>query len=201
MEKVKITKRDVIHTVSGVLFDMAPSHKPRRIDEIIEQCCKFCDDRIGNEYVIRLDDKEVWNFVKEMIYGFEAFRQLNLSQAELDNGITDCDNPNRKGGFAAYFVGHDDDGDVVSIETTNDYDNFIDLDAAVQNIVSELIWRSVNSNDCMFCKNAKEYYSNEPSGCDECQACIHNPNYKNNYVSHPKSLLPINSVEYQNYSE
>ena len=101
----------------------------------------------------------------------------------------------------ACFVGHDDDGDVVSIETTNDYDDFIDLDAAVQNIVSELIWRSVNSNDCMFCKNAKEYYSNEPSGCDECQTCIHNPNYKSNYVSHPKSLLPINSVKYQNYSK
>lgn len=46
---------------------MDPSNKPRRIDEIIEQCCKFCDDRIGNEYVIRLDDKEVWDFVKEMI--------------------------------------------------------------------------------------------------------------------------------------
>ena len=47
----------------------------------------------------------------------------------------------------------------------------------------------------------KEYCSGEPSGCVECQTCIHNPNYKSNYVSHPKSLLPMNSVEYQNYSE
>ena len=201
MEKVKITKRDVIHTVSGVLYDLAPSHKPRRIDEIIEQCCKFCDERIGDEFVIYLDEKEVWDFVKDMIYDFDAFRQLNLSQAELDNGITDCDDPNRKGGFAACFVGHDDNGDVVSIETTNDYNDFIDLDAAVQNIVTELIQRSVNSNDCMFCKYAKEYFSTEPSGCAECQTCIHNPKYKSNYVSHPKSLLPMNSVEYKNYSE
>ena len=139
MEKVQITKRDVIHTVSGVLYEMSPSHKPRRIDEIIERCCKFCDDRIGNEYLIRLDDKEVLDFVKDMIYDFEAFRQLNLSQAEIDNGITDCDDPNREGGFAACFVGHDDNGDVVSIETTKNYNDFIDLDAAVQNIVAELI--------------------------------------------------------------
>ena len=139
MEKVKITKGDVIHTVSGVLYDLAPSHKPRRIDEIIEQCCKFCDERIGDEFVIYLDEKEVWDFVKDMIYDFEAFRQLNLSQAELDSGITDCDDPNRKGGFAACFVGHDDNGDVVSIETTKNYNDFIDLDAAVQNIVAELI--------------------------------------------------------------
>ena len=201
MEKVKITKRDVIHTVSGVLYDLAPSHKPRRIDEIIEQCCKFCDERIGDEFVIHLDEKEVWDFVKDMIYGFEAFRQLNLSQEELDNGITDCDDPNRKGGFAACFVGHDDNGDVVSIETTNDYNDFIDLDAAVQNIVRELIRRSVDNTDCMFCKYAKEYFSTEPSGCDECQTCIHNPKYKSNYVSHPKSLLPMNSDEYQNYSD
>ena len=201
MEKVKITKRDVIHTVSGVLYDLAPSHKPRRIDEIIERCCKFCDERIGDEFVIYLDEKEVWDFVKDMIYDFDAFRQLNLSQAELDNGITDCDDPNRKGGFAACFVGHDDNGNVVSIETTKDYNDFIDLDAAVQNIEYELIHRSINSTDCMFCKYAKEYYSTEPSGCDECQTCIHNPKYKSNYVSHPKSLLPMNSVEYQNYSE
>ena len=139
MEKVQITKRDVIHTVSGVLYEMSPSHKPRRIDEIIERCCKFCDERIGDEFVIRLDEKEVWDFVKDMIYYFKPFRQLNLSQAELDNGITDCDDPNRKGGFAACFVGHDDNGNVVSIETTNDYSDFIDLDAAVQNIVAELI--------------------------------------------------------------
>ena len=139
MEKVQITKRDVIHTVSGVLYEMSPSHKPRRIDEIIERCCKFCDDRIGNEYLIRLDDKEVLDFVKDMIYDYEAFRQLNLSQAEIDNGITDCDDPNREGGFAACFVGHDDNGDVVSIETTKNYNDFIDLDAAVQNIVAELI--------------------------------------------------------------
>lgn len=201
MEKVQITKRDVIHTVSGVLYEMAPSHKPRRIDEIIEQCCKFCDDRIGNEYLIRLDEKEVWDFVKDMIYDFEAFRQLNLSQAEIDNGITDCDDPNRKGGFAACFVGHDDNGDVVSIETTKNYNDFIDLDAAVQNIVSELIWNNVSNRDCMFCKYEKEYCSCEPSGCDECKTCIHNHNYKSNYVSHPKSLLPMNSVEYQNYSD
>lgn len=201
MEKVKITKNDVIHTVSGVLFEMAPSHKPHRIDEIIERCCKFCDERIGDEFLIHLDEKEVWDFVKDMIYDFKPFRQLNLSQAEIDNGITDCDDPNRKGGFVACFVGHDDDGNVVSIETTNDYNDFIDLDAAVQNIVRELIHRSVDSTDCMFCKYAKEYYSTEPSGCVECQTCIHNPKYKSNYVSHPKSLLPMNSVEYQNYSE
>ena len=117
MEKVQISKRDVIQTVIGVLYDLAPLHKPRRIDEIIEQCCKFCDERIGDEFVIYLSEKEVWDFVKDMIYDFEAFRQLNLSQAEIDNGITDCDDPNRKGGFAACFVGHDDDGNVVSIET------------------------------------------------------------------------------------
>ena len=201
MEKVKITKRDVIHTVSGVLYDLAPSHMPRRIDEIIEQCCKFCDERIGDEFVIRLDEKEVWDFVKDMIYDFKPFRQLNLSQAELDNGITDCDDPNRKGGFAACFVAHDDDGNVVGIKTTNDYNDFIDLDAAVQNIEYELIHRSINSTDCMFCKYAKEYYSTEPSGCDECKTCIHNPKYKSNYVNHPKSLLPRNSDEYKNYSE
>ena len=201
MEKVKITKRDVIHTVSGVLYDLAPSHKPRRIDEIIEQCCKFCDERIGDEFVIHLDEKEVWDFVKDMIYDFKPFRQLNLSQAELDNGITDCDDPNRKGGFAACFVGHDDNGDVVSIETTKNYNDFIDLDAAVQNIVYELIQRNVNSTDCMLCKYAKEYCSCEPSGCDECKTCIHNPKYKSNYVSHPKSLLPMDSDEYKNYSD
>ena len=201
MEKVKITKGNVIHTVSGVLYDLAPSHKPRRIDEIIEQCCKFCDERIGDKIVIRLDEKEVWDFVKDMIYDFEAFRQLNLSQAEINNEITDSDDPNRKGGFAACFVGHDDNGNVVSIETTNDYNDFIDLDAAVQNIVYELIQRNVNSTDCMLCKYAKEYCSCEPSGCDECQTCIHNPKYKSNYVSHPKSLLASNSDEYKNYSE
>lgn len=201
MEKVQISKRDVIQTVIGVLYDLAPSYKPRRIDEIIEQCCKFCDERIGNEFVIHLDEKEVWDFVKDMIYDFEAFRQLNLSQAEIDSGITDCDDPNRKGGFAVCFVGHDDNGDVVSIETTKDYNDFIDLDAAVQNIVYELKQRSVNSTDCMFCKYAKEYFSDEPSGCVECQTCIHNPKYKSNYVSHPKSLLPMDSDEYKNYSE
>ena len=64
MEKVQISKRDVIHTVSGVLYEMSPSHKPRRIDEIIEQCCKFCDERIGNEYLIKERNGKGQNYEK-----------------------------------------------------------------------------------------------------------------------------------------
>ena len=77
-----------------------------------------------------------------------------------------------------------------SNEDVNDerYSDFIDLDACIRNIECAIINKQNNSNDCLFCKFAKEYFSNKPSDCQQCKTCYLNPSLTFNRISVPMSL-------------
>lgn len=193
MEIYSVTKRALIKAVAGTLYEMAPANNPRNIDKIISYVSEWCDRNIGNQYLIRVSKTEINSLLSKMLMDCLEYRQLNISQARWDAGERDIDTNDHS--FAAVCVEHDENGVPSKISKPKDYYDFIDLDAAIGNIVYSLCCDLEHNEDCFLCIHAKEYQSMEPSSCEECQRCTLNPKYKCNYMTHPRALVPRNKKE------
>lgn len=184
-----LTKRQIIKVVSGVLYEMSPYNLPRGIETIVTHCAKYIDEKFANHYVCRMDEEEVKAFITDMLESCVEYQQLNISQAEWDEGIRDPNDPMRKGLFGATFVGHHDDGSV-TISKTMDYYDFVDLGASTPNIINEIMWSVDSGEDCFLCKHSAEYMSGEPSNTKRCRHCTLNPQMGNHYEIDPRALVP-----------
>lgn len=196
---IHLTKSCLIKNILGVIYEMAPGCKPRNIDKIHKYVLDWCDKNV-KDYITEVNSKDLNKYLKDMLMACEEFTQLNISQKKWDEGVKDY-NDKRNSGFGVVSVGHNNDGSPCSIYTPEEYCDFIDLDALIPNIASAIICDKQNSEDCFLCKFAGKYGNMEPTDCEECKTCCINPNYKFNYIPHPKSLLPRNSKEYKNYKE
>ena len=120
---------EFIRITIGNIYELAPYHKPRFIDEIVDEIIKRfkanCKS-IGTDFFYHeVELKDLYKFIEGILMPIDKFRDLNLSPLEYKQGI-DVDNPNRpKFQFVSAFDSIPDDN------------CFVDLDACIQNIFAE----------------------------------------------------------------
>jgi len=121
-----VSLNEFIRVATGWIYELAPYHKPRFIDEIVDEIIKRFKTNcksIGTDFFYyEVELKDLYKFIENILMPIDKFRDLNLSPREYKQGI-DVDDPNRpKFQFVSGFDG-----------IPNDY-NFVDLDACIQNI-------------------------------------------------------------------
>lgn len=194
MKYYNITKRLLIDSIIGTIYEMAPGNHPRNIGKIVEHIKKWCQDNIGNKYLIKIKEEDLKDTIKDLLYSCKEFTQLNISQKLWDDGVRDY-NDDRNSGFGITAVGHDRNGTPCSFLTPDEYCDFIDLDACVDNCTANIAVNCELREDCFLCVNSEEYQSMKPSNSDICNTCILNPNHKCNYETDPKALIPHNKTK------
>lgn len=117
---------EFIKVATGNIYELAPYHKPRFIDEIVDEIIgrfKTACKSIGTDFFYyEVELKDLYKFIENILMPIDKFRDLNLSPREYKQGI-DVDDPNRpKFQFVSAFDSIPDD------------DCFVDLDACIQNI-------------------------------------------------------------------
>lgn len=120
---------EFIRVATGWIYALAPYHKPRFIDEIVDEIIKRFKTNcksIGTDFFYyEVELKDLYEFIKNILMPIDKFRDLNLSPLEYKQGI-DVDDPNRpKFQFVSAFDSIPDDN------------KFLDLDACIQNIFAE----------------------------------------------------------------
>lgn len=118
-----------IRVATGWIYALAPYHKPRFIDEIVDEIIKRFKTNcksIGTDlFYHEVELKDLYEFIENILMPIDKFRDLNLSPLEYKQGI-DVDDPNRpKFQFVSVF------------DSVPDDDKFVDLDACIQGIFTE----------------------------------------------------------------
>ena len=124
--KICVSLNDFIKYAVGEIYNLAPYHKPRFIEEITDEiiinfkknCRQVGDDFFYHEIAL----KDLYKFISDILMPIDKFRELNLSQREYEQGISVDDENRGKFQFVDRYT------------SIPDYDNFIDLDACIQNI-------------------------------------------------------------------
>lgn len=124
--KICVSLNDFIKYAVGEIYYLAPYHKPRFIEEITDEILanfkKNCQ-QIGNDfYYHEVALKDLKQFISDILMPIDKFRDLNLSQREYEQGVSVDDENRGKFQFVDRYT------------SIPDYDNFIDLDACIQNI-------------------------------------------------------------------
>lgn len=124
--KICVSLSDFIDYTVGVIYYLAPNHKPRfiyeTVDKIIERFKVNCLT-VGKDFFYHeIELKDLYKFIKDILMPIETFRALNLSQNEYEKGISVDDKGRPEFCFISRYswVSKDDD--------------FVDLDACIQNI-------------------------------------------------------------------
>lgn len=117
---------EFIRVTTGWIYGLAPYHKPRFIDEIVDEIIKRfkanCKSIGTDFFYYEVELKDLYKFIENILMPIDKFRDLNLSPSEYEQGI-DVDDPNRpKFLFVSAF------------DSVADDNNFVDLDACIQNI-------------------------------------------------------------------
>lgn len=190
MSKIRISNGQIIESVAGVIYRMHPYHNPEGINVIIEKVNKWCDEtpdcsgRIDDTFKLfewdSFDDFTKWlnDFLKSIL----EFRQLNVSKCLKEKGVKDADDERNSGIRFTHRYAK---------ETKDDrYNDFVDLDACIRNIVRSIDVSQQMDEDCFLCKYAEEYGSMNPSNCELCNNCLCNPRIRYNRETHPMALKP-----------
>ena len=113
----------------GEIYYLAPYHKPRFIDEIVDEIIsRFkvdCKVLGGDFFYHEVELKDLYKFIENILMPIDKFRDLNLSKIEYELGISVDDESRPKFQFTSAYSSAPED------------DNFIDLDACIQNIFSK----------------------------------------------------------------
>lgn len=121
-----VSLNEFIRVTTGCIYELAPYHKPRFIDEIVDEIIRLFktnSNRIGTDFFYyEVELKDLYEFIESILKSIDKFRDLNLSPIEYEQGI-DIDDPDRqKFQFVCAFNSIPED------------DSFVDLDACIQNI-------------------------------------------------------------------
>lgn len=124
-----INGSNLIGIVAYQAYYLAPKHKPRKIEVIMDKVYEYIkenfDEPIQWDNTFRtkeVEDKDVYGFIKNMLFSIQEFKELNLTQNEYDRGGTES-------GCLAKFISR-----YTVIKEENWKDDFIDIDAFVQNV-------------------------------------------------------------------
>ena len=140
---------------------MAPRNRPRNMDKImshvIENAEQACVDVVNNRHLF-MTHTEFSDWLTDMLKSCPDFCNLNLSQNEVDSGVSVDDESRPKYAFTSVY----------NVETEDSWKNdFIDLDAAIRNIYDCII-AAHEETDCFLCDHKET---------EMCHYCI--LHYKN----------------------
>lgn len=170
-ENINIYERQLMHTIGGLLFDMAPNRQPRKVEIIMTKARdKFRQDAYNDNewYFLSIEKDKLNSYIKELLFSIPEFEELNLTQIEYENNV----NVNDENRSKYKFVSSHDNETKESWKT-----DFIDLDAFVRNVYSS-IYNSIESDkECFFCTHSSKENS------EECNSCSLNPKFTVNYKS------------------
>lgn len=171
-----LSENTFMQALGGELYRHAPNNQPRKADIITTKAKELFrkDARNENEwYVLFIEEESVYNYIDKLLKSIPEFEELNLSQIEYDNGVNVHDENREKYSFTSAY----------DVETPESWkDDFIDLDAFINNVVHEIFRLStVDHNSCTSCK----YYNVDEDRLvsDRCKMCIINRDYKIYYES------------------
>ena len=140
-----VSHKTFIQCVAGVIYRMAPDNKPRELDKIVEyikdyfweHADKQTRGKDKNSFTcVEIEENKSYEFIHNCLFGCREFQNLNLSQAEIDKGISVDDESRPK-----WVIGGASDGSHLK-----SYYDFIDLDACVRNI-NNLLWNEFTNDD------------------------------------------------------
>lgn len=174
---IMVSERSIMYCVAGQLYDQAPNRQPRKANDIMMKVRDYIrnhpDCYNDNEYrTIRVQESELYDFVKDMLMSIPEFKELNVSQKEYDAGITEAEEDSFK--FVSRYDVYDEE---------SWYTDFIDLDAFIRNVVDGIYRDNDSYTDCFLCINQPlNVQSTLASGNNEkCKTCYVNPDFSNNY--------------------
>ena len=180
-ETILLSETTLLFAIGGQLFDQAPNRQPRKAETSMQKARDSFrnDKRCNNDnewYSIRLPEKEVYQFVKNLLFSIPEFQELNLSQIEYENGVSVDDESRSKYSFVTRYDKYDSE---------SWKSDFVDLDAFVRN-VERMFWIVYDSEqDCFGCVN-QPINTDSTLACgnsEKCNLCSVNPNHDNNYES------------------
>lgn len=159
----------IVDAVAGTIYRMAPRNRPRNMDKImshvIENAEQACVDVVNNRHLF-MTHTEFSDWLTDMLKSCPDFCNLNLSQNEVDSGVSVDDESRPKYAFTSVY----------NVETEDSWKNdFIDLDAAIRNIYDCII-AAHEETDCFLCDHKET---------EMCHYCIlhykNSEDYKNLY--------------------
>lgn len=185
-KKCRISNKQIIQGVAGVIYRMHPFHKPENFNKIIDEFESYFNSIEPKNDTFKLLDFDDWKVFEKWIKGFlfdiKEFTDLNISQKLKESGITDYNDQRNSGiKFSTRY-------DVDTLDSR--YSDFIDLDACVRNIVNSIYNNCVMDDDCFLCKFSLRYGSTSPSNTEPCLTCLCNPELRYNREPHPMALKP-----------
>jgi hypothetical protein len=142
LKKIIISESDFIYCIAGQLYSQAPNNNPRNANIILKKVKDLFRKNANNQnefYFVEIEFnfKSILNFVSNILMEINEFKELNLSQIEIENNIS-LDDPNRE---SFSFVSRYDKYDSESWK----YD-FIDLDAFIRNVSNEIELSNYKNN-------------------------------------------------------
>ena len=185
---IRVNNKDIISAVAGNIYRMHPYHLPEGIDKIMGHLVKVIDetpDSTGDiDSTFKLfnfkDYYELEKWVKGILEQVPEYYELNVSRKLKDKNVKAGDAENQGFMFTSRYD---------SSKLSTRYNDFINLNALIRNIIRDIQISKEITDDCFLCKYAKKYRSMEP-GNEICNTCICNPAFKYNRESHPMSLKP-----------
>lgn len=166
-ESFSIHEDELLCAIAGQLYEQAPNNAPRNADIIMTRVKdKFREvaylNKNFNSYslLVSVENNGLHTYIRSLMHAIPEFVDLNLSQYEYEDGVK-VDDPNRK----KYMI-----TDRYSVVPWKN--DFIDLEAFVQNVVYKLKARKSIETDCFFCVN---------DNTEVCKTCFVNPEFKNSY--------------------
>lgn len=170
----------IVEAVAGQLYRMAPRNRPRDIDKIMSHVLDEAEKVAVNadtQRTLNMKYSAFSNWLTNTLKSCPEFRNLNLSQNEVDKGVSVSDESRPTFAFTSAY----------DVETKDSWrDDFIDLDAAIRNIFN-CILAAHEDTDCFLCDHAE-------TDSDVCNTCINNyRSYMNQYISTNK---PHNPTKY-----
>ena len=103
-QMIIIDKAELVGHIAMWLYRLAPKHRPRKVDSIIDSVIKYVDDTftapLKSDPEFRTHDFEnrdsLYSYIDTMMKSIKEFRELNLTWREYISGI-DVDSPDRGG--------------------------------------------------------------------------------------------------------
>ena len=135
-----INRAEMVGHIAMWLYRLAPKHRPRKVDSIIDSAIKYMDDTfttpLKSDPEFRTHDFEnkdsLYSYIDTMMKSIKEFRELNLTWREYVSGV-DVDSPDRES--VVVFIS------MYKVESADAWfeEDFVDLDAFVQDVTSSLL--------------------------------------------------------------
>ena len=179
---ITISERTFVYCLAGQLYEQAPNHKPRKADIIMGKAIQAFRNHenhaiiLGDMHQVSIKEGTLCEFCDTLLKSIPEFMELNLSQNEYEKNISVDDLNRPKFAFTTRY-------DVATEDSWRD--DFIDLDAFVNNVQRNIYDRIHRNNDCFLCtsQNANSESTLSPGDGDRCKTCAINPNHTFNYSS------------------